>query len=132
MPPKTKLTDARQQRILEAITAGATRHAAALHADIDDSTLYLWLKRNPGFSSLVARAEADVEVRCTAIILRAAEMDARHAEWWLERRRSADYGRREHVDLGGDAEQPLHVTIAFDRPSIDVDALPSANGRVLE
>jgi len=85
--------------VLEAITGGATRKAAALHAGIDERTLYRWMERYVSFASLIARAEADVEVRCTALILRAAETDPRHAEWWLERRRPDDYAQRQKLDL---------------------------------
>lgn len=85
--------------MLEAISGGATRKASALHAGIDEATLYNWLRRYSSFSGQIARAEADVEVRCTALILNAATTDPRHAEWWLERRRPDDYGRRDKVDL---------------------------------
>jgi transposase-like protein len=85
--------------VLEAIRGGATRKAAALHAGIDDATLYRWMVAKASFASAIARAEADVEVRCTALILNAATTDPRHAEWWLERRRPDDYARRERVDL---------------------------------
>lgn len=99
MPRPPKFTPDRQQLILEAISAGATRKAAALHAGIDDATLYRWMQRYASFATHIARAEADVELRCTTLILNAAETDPRHAEWWLERRRTEDYGRRDRVEV---------------------------------
>jgi transposase-like protein len=108
MARPVKYTPDRQQRVLEAITAGATRRAAALHAGIDEATLRNWVKRYFGFSELLARAEADVELRCTALILRAAELDARHAEWWLERRRPDDFARRDRIDLEVYVRQRAH------------------------
>ncbi len=96
-PPK--YTPERSRLVLEAISGGATRKAAALHAGIDQDTFGRWLKRYADFADRIARAEADVEVRCTALILNAATTDPRHAEWWLERRRPDDYGRRDKVDL---------------------------------
>ncbi len=95
----SKRTPEREARILEAIRGGATRKAAALHAGINQDTLTDWTHRYSDFSDAIARAEADVELRLTAIILNAAREDPRHAEWWLERRRSEDYGRREKIDL---------------------------------
>jgi transposase-like protein len=94
-----KFTPERQQRVLEAITAGATRHAAALHAGVDDATLYRWLARSESFATLVARAEADVEIRHAANIAVAAQTDWRASAWWLERRRSADYGQQARIEL---------------------------------
>ena len=94
----SKFTPERRARVLEAITGGATRTAAALHAGIDERTLYRWMDRYVSFASDLTRAEADAELRCTALIQRAAEIDWRAAAWWLERRRPDEYGRRERVD----------------------------------
>jgi len=106
--------------VLEAIRGGSTRKAAALHAGIDEHTLYNWLKAYSSFSSALTRAEADVEVRCTALILNAATTDPRHAEWWLERRRPDDYGRRERLEQDINA-QALNVTVVFDRQHATLD-----------
>jgi len=123
MARPVKFTTERQQRVLEAITAGATRHAAALHAGIDESTLYNWLRRYSSFSSRIARAEADVEVRCTALILRAAETDPRHAQWWLERRRPADYGRQDRIELTvRETAQRLGAQLGIDPDALIAEA----------
>jgi len=109
----SKYTPERERLVLEAISGGATRRAAALHAGIDEATLYNWLNHYSSFSGRIARAEADVEVRCTALILRAAEMDPRHAEWWLERRRPDDYGRRERVTADGRLETDTTIRVQY-------------------
>src|SRR5215831_11568853 len=97
--PHVKLTPERRDRILDAIRAGATRRAAAGHANVDESTLWRWTQRNATFASDLARAEHDVEVRYAALIQHAASDDWRAAAWWLERRRPADYAQRERVDI---------------------------------
>jgi transposase-like protein len=94
----SKKTPDRERLIVEALRAGATRRAAALHAGINEATLYRWLS-NASFASLIARVEADVEIRLTALIIHAAADDPRHAEWWLERRRSDEYSRRDRLEL---------------------------------
>ncbi|MBV9173618.1 MAG: hypothetical protein JOZ81_26440, partial [Chloroflexi bacterium] len=99
MPRPPKLTPERQERVLAAIGAGATRKAAASYAGVDESTLYRWLKRNASFASLLRAREDEVEVRACAEIQQAASADWRAAAWWLERRRPADYGRTDRVDL---------------------------------
>jgi transposase len=99
MARPTKLTAEREQRLLQAIQAGATRKAAALHAGIDERTLERCEQRFVGFADALSRAEADVEVRYAALIQQAAATDWRAAAWWLERRRAEDYARRDKVDL---------------------------------
>jgi transposase-like protein len=115
-PPK--FNEDRAERVLEAIKAGATRRAAAGHAGIDEDTLQNWRRRYSGFSEAIARAEHDVEVRCTATILKASNDDWRAASWWLERRRPAEYARRFEPEALT-AAAVLQVTVAFDRPHED-------------
>jgi hypothetical protein len=85
--------------VLQAIAAGSTRRAAALRAGVHEVTLVHWMQRSANFANAIARAEADVEVRMVALVMQAAITDARHAEWWLERRRPDDYAQRQRVDL---------------------------------
>lgn len=117
-----KYTQERAQRVLEAISAGATRKAAAGHAGIDERTLYRWLERHVSFASLLRAREDDVEVRACAVIQQAALDDWRAAAWWLERRRADEYGRRDKVDLdlyirqragemGLDVDDALHAVL---------------------
>ena len=86
----TKLTPEIQQRLVEALRAGNTREAAAAYAGISRSTFYNWLERgrNPrmtkknrvfkadkgflDFLDIVTRAENQAEVRCVAVLQKAA------------------------------------------------------------
>jgi transposase len=95
----SKRTPEREKRLLDAIRAGSTRKAACAYAGISDETLANWCRRSLDFLDALARAEAEYEVKCNAIISQAAQTDARHAEWWLERRRPEEYGRKDRIDL---------------------------------
>ncbi len=89
----SKATEQRIEALLGALRAGNTREAAAAHAGIDRTTLYRWMGRNRALRVRVEGAEADAEVRFAAQVAQAASTDWRAAAWWLERRRSASYGR---------------------------------------
>lgn len=99
MARPTKRTPEREGLLLEAIRAGATRKAAALHAGIDEATLYRWMERNASFASLLTRAEGESEVALVGIIRKAAELDWRAAAHLLERRWPETWGRRDRVDV---------------------------------
>ena len=86
----TKLTPEIQRRLCDALRAGNTREAAASYAGIARSTFYNWLERgrNPrrttkgrvfkadkgflDFLDTVTRAENEAEVRCVAVLQKAA------------------------------------------------------------
>ena len=86
----TKLTPEIQTRLCEALRAGNTREAAAEYAGISRATLYEWIRRgrNPeytrrgklrancrdfvDFVDTLTRAENAAEVRCVAVLQKAA------------------------------------------------------------
>jgi transposase len=96
---QSRYTTERVERFLNGIRKGATQQAAAAAAGIGRRTIYTWLQRHPAFAHALEQAEADVELRMVSIIVEAAKIDARHAEWWLERRRPDEYARRDKLDL---------------------------------
>lgn len=74
------LTDLVQEKILQAVRAGATREGAARHARIGRSTLQVWLRRGEDgeepYASFLARvreAEGGIEVRMVVCLLDIAE-----------------------------------------------------------
>ena len=79
---------------------------------IGENTLGDWLRKSRDFRDRVEHAEAECEVRLVALVLTAAAVDAKHAEWWLERRRPDDYGRRDRVELDI-RQQALQVAQAY-------------------
>jgi len=100
MPRPTKRTPEREQRLLQALQAGNTRRAACHYAGISDETFTTWQRRDLGFLEAVKSAEADAERRMLGVIDDAAQSGTwTAAAWWLERRRSEDYGKRERFDI---------------------------------
>lgn len=102
-----KLTPIVQERIIGALWAGNTRHAAAGFAGIAASTLSRWIAqaeraRNGKFKTfwnLLRVAENVAEMRCVMVIQESMRKDWRAAAWWLERRRQDEWGKRENVDI---------------------------------
>jgi hypothetical protein len=100
----SKLTPALQAALCSVLAAGGTRRACCAHVGIDSAQFYRWLERAAAFRSAVEKAEADAELRYTAIIATAASESWQAAAWWLERRRPDDYGRRDRIELNVRAE----------------------------
>lgn len=102
----TKRTPEREQALLNALRLGNTRTAAAAYAEVHRDTFYAWMA-DPTFSDAVEKAEADAEARFVAQIVQAAKDGTwTAAAWWLERRRGADYGRRDRVDSSVEVSGP--------------------------
>lgn len=100
MARPTKYTDERARRIADALAAGNTRRAAALSAGITERTFERWIARFVGFVAAVEKAEAEAEVAHVATIRSAATDGTWQASaWWLERRRSEDWGKRERIEI---------------------------------
>lgn len=96
----TKCTAARRKAILQALRDGNTRTAAAESVGVPRARLWQWLIDNETFRDEVVAAEAEAEARCVGILSKAVrDGDTQSARWWLERRRSDDWGRRERIDV---------------------------------
>jgi transposase len=114
----TKCTPEVRARVCEALSAGNTRSAAAEYAGIGETTFYRWMSEDDPehreFREAVKKAEAIAEVRNVAIISKAAQDTWQAAAWWLERRKPADWGRRDRVSVDaqvtGKDGGPLVVT----------------------
>lgn len=100
MARPSKYTPERVASILEALTAGNTRRAAAAYGGIDENTLGRWIARFGDFAEAVKSAEAAAEVGHVANIAAAANDGTWTASaWWLERRRHADWGKVDRVEI---------------------------------
>jgi len=123
----SKFTPERQQRILTALSAGNTRKAACEYAGVEQHTFQRWLLRYVHFAQAVTRAEGDAEVRMMALVHQAAPNDWRAAAWWLERRRSSDYGRRDKLELDIREMASRYA----DQVGVDVDTLIAEAERIV-
>lgn len=126
----SKKNEATVSRFLEALRAGNTRRASCLYAGFSEDTLARWLAAFADFAEDVARAEAECEIRNVLLIQKAAqerdvvvrkrkvlpdgsvieevttrkEFDVAAAQWWLERRRPQEWGRRDKLDVQGSVD----------------------------
>ena len=107
-PPKytIELRDA----IARTLSSGCTRRAACGVNGISEECFHTWMRRHFDFCEAVTRAEENVEVLCTARIIKATEEDWKAAESWLRHRRKADWHTRieQDVTTGG---QPLRIVL---------------------
>lgn len=103
MARRTKLDDLTSKRITNALAAGTSRRAAAEAASVCQATLFDWLARGRDdeqpyaeFLERVERAEAGAEQKITDALFKSAKDGSVTAQIaWLERRRPADWAKRE-------------------------------------
>jgi hypothetical protein len=119
----------RIEAILGALRRGCTRRAAAAVGGIHHSTLYEWIARDPTLADTIERAEHEAEATFTAVVAQASLTSWQAAAWWLERRRHADYARREHVEMTVDIRAEAE-RIAADS-GLDADAVMAEAERIL-
>lgn len=114
-PPKGKpykLTPEVTQKVMEALRGGNTRMAAAEYAGISYDSFARYFDADVTFGDSVKQAEAECEVRCVALVQKAAVTTWQAAAWWLERRRKEVYGRFLNVDLSNLGEDELRSLAA--------------------
>ena len=114
----TKLTSEVADKICQALKAGNWREVAAQWAGIGERTFREWMAKGEDdpdgihgdFRRRVLEAEQQAEIRMVALVMKAAENDPRHAEWWLERKNPGRWGRQVHEVQGKDGG-PVAVEI---------------------
>ena len=121
MARPTKLNDAVQTAIVNALRAGNYLETAVKYAGIDKKTAYNWIARGQkgepryqAFLHAIEKAQADSEARDVAIIAKASETQWQASAWRLERKFPDRWGRRDHMIVGGDQVRPLKVVLTRD------------------
>lgn len=112
--PRT-LTPAIAKRIRVAILGGNFQNVAVGLAGVRLRTFKKWIQRGRRESSgiyanlvaTVKRAEADAERLMVQLVMQAAKKDAKHAQWWLERKLPDRWGRRDRLELSGNKKKPI-------------------------
>ncbi|MDP2322555.1 MAG: hypothetical protein Q8N51_00815 [Gammaproteobacteria bacterium] len=98
----SKFTPEIRAKILDAISAGNYREVAAEYAGVGKRTFYTWMhdkgRECEDFQQSVTQAENQAEIRMVALVAVAAKKDAKHAQWWLERKFHDRWGRKDHVE----------------------------------
>jgi hypothetical protein len=97
-PPKARgrksLLDAKLQReICSLLAAGNTIKTCCDAVGIGERTFFDWCEQFPHFAQATTRARAQSKIKLVKIITDAAMVDARHAEWLLERCHPSEFGR---------------------------------------
>ena len=118
MARPTKLTDAVQARIVQAVRSGCYAEVACRSAGISPSTYYRWLQKGEGersglyaeFAAAVHLADAEAEVYAVATIRQAMPTDWRAALAFLERRHPGRWRRQTSTELTGKDGGPIETT----------------------
>lgn len=119
----TKLTPALQAKLCKLIRAGNFRNIAAAAVGIPARTLQVWLAKGKQSKTGVYRefrhalmaAEKAAETDMVALIIKAAKKDAKHAEWWLERKHHKRWGRRDRIqaEVAGKNGGPVEHVLVY-------------------
>lgn len=122
MARPSSLTPAITEKVCEALALGVSWEAAAAHAGITATTIHRWIAQADDdaevcvfreFREQTTRARDAAEVRMASIVIQAAEGgDAKAAQWWLERRRSASWGRQDSMAVTVEKADPAAVLAA--------------------
>jgi len=129
--PRVLETDEGREKVaklLQALRGGNFREVACEWAGIPERTFRAWMQEGEAgapqssvdFCRQVMEAEKAAEIRNVAFVMKAAEEDPKHAEWWLERKHPERWGRKERHELtgaGGGALQVEHEGDALEQLS---------------
>jgi len=119
--PAPKLTPARSRAILAMIADGIFIETACAAAGVNSRTYRRWMVRadEPGadpryaaFRDAANVARATAEANAIRVITNAGKLDARHAEWFLERSFPNRYGRQTRTEVTGKNGESLLVALA--------------------
>lgn len=121
----TRLSGPTLDKFLDGLRLGMTRRAASGAVGISKSTLYRMLQGDDDGTLLdsIEKAEAEAEALYLSRVALAAD-DPKNwtaAAWWLERRRSQDFARRDKVEMSIDL-RTIAARIAEDS-DLDPDAI---------
>lgn len=102
-----KLTPELQTRIVDLICRGNYIETAAKACGIDPKTFYNWMTAGQlaksgkfaDFAQAIGQAEAEAETLLVGMIEKAASDSPQAAQWLLERKYPARWGRRDRIDV---------------------------------
>lgn len=98
-------TQEKVERLLSALRGGNFREVACEWAGIPERTFRAWMdegeagapESSVAFCRQVIEAEKAAEIHCVELVMREAEQDPKHAEWWLERKHPDRWGRKDRL-----------------------------------
>ncbi len=106
------------ERLVQLIRGGNYAHVAAATCGINTRTYYDWLTKGgrgeqpyAALSQAVEKASAEAESHKVLTITKASQEHWQAAAWWLERTNAKRWGRKDALELSGDAEKPVTITV---------------------
>lgn len=120
---KTKLDDARKEKLLMAIKGGNDKKVACEFAGISEATLYRWLEQSRAkgatkelreFRESFERSEAEAETLHVARITQAANNGRwQAAAWWLERKHPERWAQQTKIkaELSGPNGTAIAISV---------------------
>lgn len=112
------LTPELSKKLVGLIQAGNYAEVAARACGINKNTFYDWLTRGgrgeepfAALAAAVERAAGEAEARDVIVIGKAAEKQWQAAAWRLERKEPKRWGRKDGLEITGDSEKPVAVTV---------------------
>jgi transposase len=111
------LTPELRDRICATVSAGNYRQVAAQYHGVPLRTFHRWCqmgrKAKSGayfdFWHALLKAERDAEIVAVKRVIDASAEDAKHMEWWLERKFPGRWGRKDRVEVTGKKGGPVEL-----------------------
>lgn len=92
--PAKKIDAAMEAKIIEKVKACGVKRLAASFVDLDYTTVYRHGVQNPAFATALDRAVDHCKLSLVAKVAVAGTKDWKAAAWYLERKWTAEFGRR--------------------------------------
>ena len=102
--PKSLRTPKLQKRICEILADANTIQTACDACGIGEKTYFRWCQKHPTFLTATREARARAKIKLVDIVRNAARINAKHAEWLLERSWPNEYARVERVEQVNEAD----------------------------
>lgn len=114
----TVMTEYVVAKLEQAFSVGANDTEACAHAGISRDSYYLHRKRDQKFSDKIDCLKEKLPLKAKSELAKAInEGDQATVKWYLERKRRAEFGTRQELDITTDGN-PLEPTrIIFERSS---------------
>lgn len=99
---KTIITGATVAKLVEAFKLGTTDELACRHAQIDRSTYYRNLEKNPDFATKMRSAKNYCLIKASQVVMNSITKDKNvsTAMWWLEKKYPGEFGRPTPTKIG--------------------------------
>lgn len=113
---KSLCTLALQREICELLRAGNNIRTTCAAVGISERAFFEWCELKDHFAQATNRARARAKIKLVAIISEAGKIDARHAEWLLERGWPGEYGKawREPAAAPDEEARPIPFKMYLD------------------